>query len=330
MPAFWVDARPWNKELVTAAIESGADAILVPEGYAQKVKELAVVTVVSPDGDLRLGEDVVELTIGGKDDEQEALRISHAKTVIVQTTDWTIIPLENLIAQSERILTVVANADQAATATGILEKGVNGIVLRTGDVNEIKRTAASIQSRQEQLSLCEFEVTKVAGLAMGDRVCVDTCSNMLCGQGLLVGNSSAAMLLVHAESVENPYVAARPFRVNAGPVHAYVRCPGGKTKYLCELKAGDPVLIVDFEGSSQPAIVGRAKIEKRPLMLIEAQHESTRATVILQNAETIRLTKPDGAPISVVALNVGERVLGLLEEPGRHFGIKIDETIVER
>lgn len=330
MPAFWVDVRPWNKDLVTAAIESGADAVLVPEGCAQKVKELAVVTVVAPDGDLRLGEDVIELTITSKDDEQEALRISQAKTVVVQTTDWTIIPLENLIAQTEGILTVVANADEAATATGILEKGVSGIVLRTDDVNEIKRTAASIRGMQEQLSLCEFEVTGVEALGMGDRVCVDTCSNMSLGQGLLVGNTSGAMLLVHAESVENPYVTARPFRVNAGPVHAYVRCPGGKTKYLSELKAGDPVLIVDFRGSSQPAIVGRAKIEKRPLMLLEAQHESIKATLILQNAETIRLTKPDGSPISIVVLNVGDKVLGYREEPGRHFGIKIDETIVEK
>ena len=28
MKQFWVDARPWNKDIVTTAIESGADAIV--------------------------------------------------------------------------------------------------------------------------------------------------------------------------------------------------------------------------------------------------------------------------------------------------------------
>jgi len=28
MKQFWVDARPWNKEIVTTAIESGADAVV--------------------------------------------------------------------------------------------------------------------------------------------------------------------------------------------------------------------------------------------------------------------------------------------------------------
>ena len=83
---------------------------------------------------------------------------------------------------------------------------------------------------------------------MGDRVCVDTCTQMEPGQGMLVGNTTEGFLLVHSESIENPYVAARPFRVNAGAVHAYALCPGGRTRYLSELKAGDEVLIVDHAG----------------------------------------------------------------------------------
>jgi 3-dehydroquinate synthase II len=45
---------------------------------------------------------------------------------------------------------------------------------------------------------------------MGDRVCVDTCTMMGEGQGILVGNTSSAFLLVQAETQENPYVAPRP------------------------------------------------------------------------------------------------------------------------
>lgn len=56
-----------------------------------------------------------------------------------------------------------------------------------------------------------------------------------------------------------------------GPVHAYVATPGGKTSYLSELKAGKEVIVVDQTGKMRTAIVGRVKIETRPLILIEAK-----------------------------------------------------------
>jgi len=173
-------------------------------------------------------------------------------------------------------------------------------------------------------------VAAVKPLGMGDRVCVDTCTQMEPGQGMLVGNSSAALFLVHAESLENPYVAARPFRVNAGPVHAYIRVPENKTRYLSELKAGDEVLVVDHQGKTCPATVGRVKIEKRPLMLVTATHKDREFATIVQNAETIRLTRPDGAAVSVVQLVPGDEILVALEEAGRHFGHKVTETILEK
>jgi 3-dehydroquinate synthase II len=165
---------------------------------------------------------------------------------------------------------------------------------------------------------------------MGDRVCVDTCSNLGLGEGMLVGNASNSLFLVHAESLENPYVAPRPFRVNAGPVHAYIRVPGAKTKYLGELNAGDEVLVVSHDGRSRPAVVGRAKVESRPLMLIIAEAGGREVTTILQNAETIRLTRPNGEAVSIVTLQPGDEVLVALEAGARHFGHKIQESIVEK
>ena len=165
---------------------------------------------------------------------------------------------------------------------------------------------------------------------MGDRVCVDTCSSMALGEGMLVGNSSQALFLVHSESVENPFVNTRPFRVNAGPVHAYIRLADGETKYLSEVKSGDQVLVVNFEGKSYPAVVGRAKVERRPLVLVEAEENGQTISVILQNAETIRLTTPSGKAVSLVDLKEGSEVLVYREKTGRHFGVKIDETIVEK
>ena len=145
MKLFWVDVRPWDKKKMTVALESGADAVVLPEGCSEKARELGVITTVAPDGDLVLGEDVIEITIKGKADEEEAARLGKSKTVIVRATDWTIIPLENLVAQADGIIAEVDGARAAETAVTILEKGVRGVLLKTDDVNEIKKTARAVK-----------------------------------------------------------------------------------------------------------------------------------------------------------------------------------------
>ncbi len=347
MKKLWVKAIPWKKEVVTTALESGADALWVEEGMSQKVKELGRITTIASDGDIKIDKEVVYIKIESKDDEKEALKLSKSKTVILSTPDWSIIPLENLIAQTKGLIAEVNNFDQAKTALTILEKGVDGVLLNTTDLNEIKKTANLIKNISEKLNLIPVKITNVKVLGMGDRVCIDTCSKMKLGEGMLIGNSSGAMFLVHSETIENPYVETRPFRVNAGGLHAYTLLPEGKTKYLSEIKSGDEVLIVDSKGSSQNAIVGRIKIEKRPMMLVEAEVNPVRdkspagdckisngagkkVSLILQNAETVNLTQPNGSPISVVSLKKGSEVLAYTENTGRHFGIKIEETIEEK
>ena len=331
MKEFWVWVEPYDKKLVTTALESGATAIVIPEeDEAKEAKSLARTTVVSPQGDLKLGEDVVYELIKGKEDEERAAKYPPHVKVIVETTDWTVIPLENLIAQREELYAVVKNAHEAEVALQTLEKGVKGVVLKTKDINEIKRVAKIIESTQEKLELLVVKVTKILPLGLGDRVCVDTTSLMSRGEGMLVGNSSGGMFLVHAETEENPYVASRPFRVNAGAVHMYIRVPDNKTKYLCELNAGDRVMVYNHEGKGRVVYVGRSKVERRPMLLIEATYENKKLSCILQNAETIRLTRPDGTPLSVAQLKEGDEVLGYIEEAGRHFGMKVEETIIEK
>ena len=330
MKTVWVQVDPWRQELVTAALEAGADAVLVPEGRGGEVKALGLITTIAPDGDLRLGEDVVRLTIAGKEDERRAVELGRQRTVIVRTGDWRVIPLENLIAAGARVVVEVAGAEEAVTAVQTLEQGTQGVLLVTEDPGEIRRTVQAVQSEAEQVALQVARVVEVRPLGMGDRVCVDTCSNMALGEGMLVGNSSAALFLVHAESVENPYVEPRPFRVNAGPVHAYVRVPAGRTRYLSELRAGDGALIVAASGRTRMTNIGRAKVERRPLALVRAAAEGEEIAVILQNAETIRLTRPDGQPVSIVTLQPGDEVLVALEAAGRHFGMAVEETIRER
>ncbi|OEU67918.1 MAG: 3-dehydroquinate synthase [Desulfobacterales bacterium PC51MH44] len=330
MRKIWVKVDPWDKKMVTTALEGGTDGIMVPQGFSEKVKALGRIQTISEDGDLKLGEDVVFFSIKSGEDEEEIVKLSQNKRVILQCSDWTIIPLENLIAKGAEVIAQVRNLEEAQTAFGILEKGVSHILLHASDSIELKKALSRLRLEGEKISLQTAEIVEVSPTGMGDRVCVDTCTSMTMGQGMLVGNSSSALFLVHSESISNPYVSPRPFRVNAGPVHSYTRVPGGKTRYLSELSAGDQVLIVDFKGDTTTGTVGRLKIEKRPLMLVKAVFGGKQITSILQNAETIRLTDPEGKALSVVNLVPGDKILVAVEEGGRHFGHKIEESITEK
>lgn len=328
MKLFWVDLRPWRKDLATTAIESGADALVVED--AERVRKLGRVTAIAENGDLVPGKDVFEIEIVDKESEEEALRLSREGFVIVRTRDWTVIPLENLVAQSDRIVAAVGNADEAKVALTVLERGTAGILLATDDPAEVRRVAKTIAGAGASVPLVPFEVTRIVPVGMGDRVCVDTCSILADGEGMLVGNTSSAFLMVHPETLENPYVAPRPFRVNAGAVHAYILLPGGKTAYLADLAVGDRVLVAEHTGPTHDAVVGRVKIERRPLLLVEAKAGDATVSLVLQNAETIRLVREDGTAVSVAALTVGDRVLGSVAEGGRHFGVAVKETILEK
>ncbi|MDL1956666.1 MAG: 3-dehydroquinate synthase II [Candidatus Desulfofervidus auxilii] len=330
MKKVWVKVIPWQKKLVTTAIEGGADAIVVEEGKTEAVKALGRMKTVAADGDIKIDKDVVFYEIKSKEDEEKILKLTKEKIVVVTAKDWKIIPLENLVAQTTNLFAEASTAEEARTLLGILERGVDGVVVNTKDISEVKKILDLVKRWSEKIEVKVAKVKNIKQLGMGYRVCVDTCDLMAIGEGMLVGNSSGGLFLVHAENVENPYVTPRPFRVNAGPVHAYIRVIGGKTKYLSELKAGDEVLIVNHQGETRPGVVGRVKVERRPLLLVEAEVEGETISTILQNAETIRLTTPKGKPISVVQLKPGDEVVVAIEKAGRHFGIKVEETIMEK
>ncbi len=359
-----------NKPRVTTGLESGADAVLLNAGHVQKVRELGNIKTAAPgeeadiivvgingegDGTVKLpsdfadSEDIAQAqrlaregkTVAGyvviKNKKYEQFAVELGKLcdyLIVIGTDWKVIPLENLIAGLQKldveIIAGVQNAEEAKLALETLEHGSDGVLLDTDNLSEIKKVIiVRDRSGMEKIPLVKARVTKVKPVGMGDRVCVDTASLMVPGEGMLIGSQSNGLFLVHSESEESPYVAARPFRVNAGAVHAYIRV-GEKTRYLSELASGDEVLIVDSGGETRPAVVGRVKIERRPLMLVEAEVEGTRIKTLLQNAETIKLVGSDGKPISVAALKEGDEVLVYFEAAARHFGIKIEETIIEK
>lgn len=276
------------------------------------------------------------IEITSKKHEELAREIGRvADYVILVGSDWKIIPLENIIADLQKedvkLVAAVPDYEESKLALETLEHGTDGILLYTSDINQIKKVAALIEKiESESYDLVPATVTEIKPVGSGDRVCIDTASMMHVGEGMLIGSYSKGLFLVHSESLESEYVASRPFRVNAGPVHAYVMTPNNKTKYLSEIETGDEVLTVDKEGNTKIAVVGRVKIEKRPLMLIEAEYEGVKIKTLLQNAETIRLVKEDGIPISVADIKTGDKVMIYLDKGARHFGMSIEESIIEK
>ncbi len=365
----WVRAdwdAPWEgrKPFVVAAIDAGADAVLVRPGEAREVLKLGsifvagekpgpgvsfVVLNVSKPSDLervlqeseRLRSEAkvaAMVDVSNKELERAAVKLGRSVDVLIAVTpDWKVIPLENMIAELQRsevkVLAGVKDAVEAKVAVETLEVGTAGVLLDAREIgpDEIKKVSNVFESLSlEKLELVSAKVKTVKPVGTGDRACVDTTSLMSHGEGMLVGSQGNGMFLVHAETLASEFVAPRPFRVNAGAVHAYVRLPGGKTKYMSELGAGDEVLLVNHRGETRVGVVGRVKIERRPLLLVEAERDGMVYKTLLQNAETINLVKNDGKPISVARLRPGDEVLVHVEKTGRHFGVKVDETVDER
>ncbi|WP_090506412.1 3-dehydroquinate synthase II [Natronorubrum sediminis] len=384
----WDDQR----ERITAALEAGADWVLVDEDDVARVRELGDINVAAyrTDGDVTLVDDIddaeadgddeptaqPDAIIVGKEGEGDAtidlpedlsgsadlstlrrrdgdidrgayIRIlakeyEHfaetaavdADYTIVVGEDWTIIPLENLIArigEETDLVAGVTSAEEAKTAFETLEIGADSVLLDSDDPDEIRQTVeVRDDADRESLDLQYAEVLDVERIGSADRVCVDTGTLLEHEEGMLVGSMSRGLVFVHAETAESPYVASRPFRVNAGAVHAYVRTPDGGTKYLSELQSGDEVQVVDTDGNTREAIVGRVKIEKRPMFRVALETEDgDRIETLLQNAETIKVATSDGRT-AITDLEAGDELLHYYEDTARHFGEPVEESIIEK
>lgn len=277
----------------------------------------------------------VKLTIRGREDQEAAIRAAELSPdyIIIRCREWKVIPLENLIARTRgrsKLLAEVSNAEEAKLALETLELGADGIVLKTSNLDELTKTAALVKERAPRIDLVAAKVVELKQIGTGARVCVDTCDLMSPGEGILVGCQSSGLFLVQAEVHESPYVETRPFRVNAGPISLYTLSSPTQTRYLSELKAGDEILIVDREGKARSTNVARVKIEWRPMILIEAEHEGKRMKTIVQNAETIRFVTTEGSK-PITELKIGDEVLAHVAEGGRHFGTLVkEEKVIER
>jgi 3-dehydroquinate synthase II len=346
MKELWIEiaqtASPAEKDSLLRLAAEVCDAILEgAQAHSRSGKyDITVLTSLDKDKITKLKREgkkiALRVSIRGKEDENIAVKAAELAVdyVILNCLDWRVIPIENLIARTSgksKLIAEVANAADAQLVLEALELGTDGVLLKTSDPNELTKTASLVKNRMPKIELVPAKITSVKQIDTGARVCVDTCDLMTTGEGLLVGCQSAGLFLVEAEVYENPYVQPRPFRVNAGAPSNYTLASLQNTRYLSELKAGDEVLIVNREGKVRRTNVGRAKIEFRPLFLIEAEAEGAKIKVILQNAETIRLVTVDGSK-PVTELKAGDKVLvHMAAKGGRHFGVSVtDERVIER
>ena len=272
--------------------------------------------------------------LSNKDVDEIAQAVeAGAQIVIVETSDWKIIPLENVIAKLHnsriKVYAIAKNADEVRIMIGILELGVDGVILSADNLDEVNKSRQFLETRI--LPIQPAKILAMKDVGSGERVCIDTVSILRAGEGMLIGTRSNFMFLVHNESFGSSFTSPRPFRVNAGAVYCYTITPDGNTMYLSEIESGIEVLIVNKDGISRPVAVGRSKIETRPLRLIRAQIENETGTVILQNAETIRFITKNGKLMPITEAKVGDEILVYVKPPsGRHFGLEVNEFIVEK
>jgi len=335
----WLEITEDQKGAIQSLITQCCDAVVEGDQttFLAKKETLRVTSLSADDLEkIKSGSEIARICIEDKATEDLIVKAAElgARYLVISCANWRVIPLENLIARIKgrsKLIAEVTNAEEAKVAVDTLELGTDGVLLRTSDPEELKKTIAVVKPDALNLDMAVAKIIATKPISNGARVCVDTCDMMNVGEGMLVGSQSAGLFLVEAEVHENPYVASRPFRVNAGSLSMYTLGNLETTRYLQEFKAGDEVVVVNREGKTRKTNVGRIKIEIRPLILIEAQVNGKIIKTILQNAETIRVVTPkDSKPVT--DLEPGDEVVvHLAAKGGRHFGISVpEETVIEK
>ncbi|MBB5020221.1 3-dehydroquinate synthase class II [Chitinivorax tropicus] len=298
--------------------------------------------------------------------------------VVIDITHATYIPYELMLAKAEGTHTkilrsvpikglqnIVEDVDQSLNAFATMEQGV-GVLFKTDKVGSIQSLSKNLQSRQSsQIGLVEAEVVEVQHTGLGNRVCVDTTSMMTAEEGMIIGSTGWGGIFVCSETHFLPHMNLREFRVNAGAVHSYIWGKDGSALYLSEMEAGSEVLCVNKNGSARVVSVGRAKIERRPMLKIKcrvaldkvdsrirdaARRDATLKrnvtptgesiasadehyvyiNTFLQNDWHVRVMGADGVVRHCTLLQPGDTVMAYIDVPGRHTGLRVTEHILEK
>ena len=273
--------------------------------------------------------------------QDEALSlVGMVDWILVRCSDWTMIPLENIVAAAAgsgtRVAAAISKAVDLNGAAFALQHGVDALLLPADEQLWVaaeavagERDSQDSEESTESVELLLAGVTSIESGGVGERVCVDLTERLALGEGMLIGSSANALVLIHGETVPSEFVPSRPFRINAGAVHAYCLMADGSTRYLSELEAGDAVAITDSSGAIRPASIGRLKIERRPFLLVRFEIGERSGQVLAQQAETVRFINETGT-LSVTSLEAGDRIMVRTSTGMRHVGRKVAGEMNER
>lgn len=232
----WIQTE--SRDVVTAGLESGFTSFLArssasnPDSQNQwdqwkRLGQLDLITEL-PDGSLV---DETGAVLGRLCRLASAADLSAAEAAgaepgytVTDSTDWQIIPAENLVAAFQALpgtlLAVAADATACRVMLEALEVGTDGVVLATESPADVRQLVQYLQQRKATASGClqyqAVQVVTVRPVGMGDRACVDLAEAMTPGEGLLVGSFARGLFWVHSECGTSVYINSRPFRVNAG------------------------------------------------------------------------------------------------------------------
>ncbi|KAJ8775046.1 hypothetical protein K2173_020050 [Erythroxylum novogranatense] len=219
-----------SKQVMTAAVERGWSTFIFSPEDRELAIEWSSIAMIYPlfiMGQEVLNEEskrVAKIFEVSSPQELQQLQPENeqAENVIVQLLDWQIIPAENIVAafqgSQKTVFAISKTPLEARVFLEALEQGLGGIVLKVENVEailELKDYFDKINEAKAVLSLTKVTITHLQAVGMGDRICVDLCSLMKPGEGLLVGSFARGLFLVHSECLESKYISSRPFRVNA-------------------------------------------------------------------------------------------------------------------
>lgn len=356
----WIDVRglnsPVRDAVIAAALNQGLDGIVADD--PQVLSDLpptvrrilfAANGVSASEADLVLIDaDAVDPTTATDALTGLHITVSDAPTLAqacdaVRVTPWTVltftdptkIPLEIVIAAAEnsggKTVTVVNDITDAEIVKLVLEHGSDGLLLAPRHADDVLALATILSPTADRVELSHLTITGVEHIGMGERACIDTCSLLELDEGCLIGSFASGMFLSCSETHPLPYMPTRPFRWNAGAVHSYVLTPDNRTRYVSELRAGQPILAVRSDGSAREVRIGRVKIERRPLISITATSPDGKTiNVIAQDDWHVRLLGPGGSVNNVTELTPGDALLGYVPTEARHVGLPITEFCEER
>jgi 3-amino-4-hydroxybenzoic acid synthase len=254
---------------------------------------------------------------------------------VVQFRDPTKIPLEIVIAAADHspgeLICQADDLEEAQIIVDVLEKGSEGVLMAPRNADDVFGLVEMLRTSTPELALTKLTVDRIEHRGLGDRACIDTCSHFQEDEGMLVGSYAHGFILCCSETHPLPYMPTRPFRVNAGALHSYVLGQDNRTNYLSELQAGATALAVGADGRTRRIVVGRIKLESRPMLSITAtSEEGVPVNLIVQDDWHVRVLGPGGVVLNVTELKPGDQLLGYVATDKRHVGWPVGEFCVEK